>query len=162
MITRTRMNVLGAILAFPFLLWCAAQAFGFGVGFDAPPIPAGAHTTGPAVKGTLTYTVVAGPKLEASLDATCGKATVHVGPLDITAFSDVSAFATATGKQVENFVEGLFLDVNTFGDALNPIKNACYQKATTFFGVVVAAVNKTILKNSTLWVGEVTIQGVIP
>ena len=50
--TTTWTKVLGTILGLPLALWFAAQAFGFGVGFDSPP-PPGTHLVGPAAKGTI-------------------------------------------------------------------------------------------------------------
>ena len=159
MIGRTRLNVLGAILALPFILWCGSQAFGFGIGFDSPPP---AHLIGPPTKGQITYNVSYTGTTTATITfaGKCKNQTVNMGAVDVSTSTDGAGFLVADGTAVESWVEGVTLDISSF-----PQVNAfvpCYGNNVQ--GVHVSSVNKTVSKVSTgptsaVWVGDVTIQG---
>lgn len=145
----------GILLSVSTLLWVAGQVFGYGVNFDKPGIPQGAHLVGPAAKGTITYTVnpAATPPATIQFTGRCRSTSVTTGPIDITSSTNAAAFATATEKAIADWLEGFFLDIPA---AFEPFR-VCYP---TLFGIYVTAINKSLTKTPNVWVGEATIQGV--
>jgi hypothetical protein len=161
-ITLRQAFIVSTILVVP--LWLMSDAIGYGPGFDRPALPVGAKAKGPSTKGTLVYNLVEnGTKLLASFDGKCGgdQKTVVKFELDVTEFSSIPRFQNDSGKQVEDFVEGFFLDANiqgTFGDAARAFL-PCYPNISPFLGVVVSSTN-TVAKTRTLWVANATIHAV--
>ena len=145
-------KVAGMMLGAAAILLLAGQAMPFG-GFSKPPVPPGAHLQGPAGKGTITYLVSSGVAT-IQFDGTCNNQAVKTNPLDVSAITSFSAFPEATAQAVANTIEGFFTDNPV---ALDPFQ-VCYNH--TALGIYVTAVNKSVLKNNTMWVGEVTVQGV--
>lgn len=143
----------GFMLAIPAVLWLAGPAFGFGGRFDKPGVPQGSHLQGPASKGTVTYTVN-GTAATISFEGRCGNMPVSTGPIDVTQITDAAAFATATEKAVADSLEGWFLDIPS---VVTPFQG-CYNHSA--IGIYITAINKSLTKTSTVWVGEATLQGV--
>ena len=143
----------GVVLAIPVVLWLTGQAFGFGRSFDKPGVPQGAHLQGPAGKGTLTLTVN-GALSMISFEGRCGNMPVSTGPIDVTLVTDGTAFSTATEKAIADSLEGWFLDISS---AVTPFQD-CYNHSA--IGIYVTAINKSLSKTTSVWVGEATIQGV--
>jgi hypothetical protein len=141
-------------LAIPAVLWLGGQAFGFGKSFDKPGVPQGAHLEGPATKGTVTYTVIPGGLSTISFEGYCNKIPVSTGSIDVTQLTDAAAFSTATGKAVADSLEGWFLSTSS---AVTPFLG-CYNHNA--IGIYITAINKSLAKTNTVWVGEATIQGV--
>ena len=145
----------GFMLAIPAVLWLAGQAFGFGRSFDKPALPQGAHLQGPAGKGTMTYTINNNGTLATiSFEGRCGTMPVNTGPIDVTQLTDATVFATATEKAIADSLEGWFLDISS---VVGPFQG-CYNHSA--IGIYVTAINKSLAKTSTVWVGEATVQGV--
>lgn len=146
----------GLILAVPAVLWLAGEVFGFGKGFSGPSIPQGAHLTAPASKGVLTYELDSSDaKWKISFDGQCGEIDVTTEKIDVTALTEASAFATATGKQIDKALEGTFVP---FVPALEPF-GSCY--GVGFQGVYVTTVVRSLSKTATKWTGEAVLQGVV-
>lgn len=142
------------MLAIPAVLWLAGQAFGFGGRFDKPALPQGAHLQGPAGKGIVTYTVITGGLSTISFEGRCGNIQVNTGPIDVTQITDAAAFAAATDKAVADSLEGWFLDLPS---VVTPFQG-CYNHSA--IGIYITAINKSLTKTNTVWVGEATLQGV--
>ena len=143
----------GVILAIPAVLWLGGQAFGFGKSFDKPGVPQGAHLQGPSTKGTVTYTVISGMST-VSFEGECKNIPVSTGKIDVTQLTDPAAFEKATGKAIADSLEGWFLGTSS---AVTPFQ-ACYNHSA--IGIYITAINKSLSKTDTVWVGEATIQGV--
>ncbi len=145
----------GVILAIPAVLWLGGQAFGFGRSFDKPALPQGAHLMGPAAKGTMTYTISNNGTLATiSFEGRCGNVPVSTSPIDVTLLTDATVFATGTEKAIADSLEGWFLDISS---VVGPFQG-CYNNSA--IGIYITAVNKSLAKTTTMWVGEATLQGV--
>lgn len=157
MTTKTIMSA-SVVLVLPAALWMAGYAFGFGQSFNKPEVPQGAHLQGPAGKGTITYTVNPSltPMATIQFEGRCGNTgnVINTGPIDVTPVTNVAMFPTATEKEVADSLEGYF----TSNSAAVAAFQSCYSH--TAFGLYITAVNRSLTKTATLWVGEVTIQGV--
>lgn len=153
---RTAIAVVGIMLAIPVVLGLGGHVFGYGVSFDKPGVPQGAHLEGPAGKGTITFTVnpSSNPVATIQFDGRCGNSPVNTSPIDVSQVTNVAAFASATDKAIADSLEGFFTDNPA---AVAPFQN-CYNHAA--IGIYVTAVNKSLSKTSSVWVGEATVQGV--
>jgi hypothetical protein len=160
--TMRRNSIFAIAMALAVALVGAGQPFGLGTslgfigpGFDKPSIPAGARLVGPAGKGAITLTVIGGAST-ATFVGRCGNTPVDTGAIDVSIINNAAGFPTATEKAIADSVEGWYLTVFAFPQlaAFTP----CY--GADFLGVYVTAVNKSISKTPTVWVGEATIQGV--
>ncbi len=150
---RNWIRTAGVMLAIPAVLWLGGQAFGFGRSFDKPALPQGAHLMGPAGKGTVIYTINNGNVATISFEGRCGNMPVSTSPIDVTQLTDATVFATATEKAVADSLEGWFLDISSV-----TAFQGCYNNSA--IGIYITAINKSVTKTSTMWVGEATIQGV--
>ena len=155
MITGKTMRWAGMALVIPSVLWLAGHAMGFGA-FDKPPLPVGAKLGGTSAKGTMTYVVNPNiPAATVQFEGKCGSNTsVSTSPINVTTITDFAAFAGATDREVADRLEGFFTDVSS---AVTPFLT-CYKEGA--YGIYIAAVNRSLIKTSTMWVGEVTILGV--
>jgi len=93
-----------------------------------------------------------------SFSGVCNSKSVGFTDVDVTQYTDVNGFPNKTDKQIADSIENWFTDLAVFLDPFNI--GGCYNH--TSIGTYVTAVNKSTMKTATVWVGEVTLQGVRP
>jgi hypothetical protein len=164
-----------AVIALPILLWLGGQGFGYGPGFQKPPVPLGSKIRGPGATGMITYIVsppggIVQPWATVEFHGQCtvghgGKAVTY--PLDTPKFDftqqtqDYDHFAAATAQAIADAVDSFFTD----DPVAAGLAQNCWPGA---FGVFVQNISGAGTKVPVgtpptaiyTWTGDATLKGV--
>jgi len=146
----------------------APHAFGFGVGFEPPALPEGTHLQGPSIIGDLVWALssTGGPDTLVLSGGKCANKTIadwNLNPVG-TITSNAAAFAAASGKDIEAFLEGTCQGCNPIQFNLSDTPadvQACYAGKPNVLLVVVTGA-QTQIKSSTSWTGNVHLMAATP